>query len=215
LVLASVTGLAANSARADVIADLFNTGVDAAGVTLPDGTVDPHYVVVASPIGAGPALVVDPGGFPIPPWVANDPGPGGSMWISGPGYLPSDVPTGLYLYRTTFTILANQDPFSALISGEYTADDQASIYLNGIYISGPNPDEDYENFTPFSITSNFASGVNVLDFYVFDTHRVVQGLRVSMEGTVNSIPEPASFALLGLGGLGLLGFRHIRRRSRA
>src|SRR5690606_34257262 len=89
-----VIGAAAPNARAAAITDLFNTGVDGSGTTLANLSVDPHYSLISSPVGPGTAVVVDPGGFPIPPWLANTPGPGGSMWITGPGSLANPSAIG-------------------------------------------------------------------------------------------------------------------------
>src|SRR3712207_1580858 len=91
-VVAAVLTVGTPSTQASVIiSDLYSTGVDASHTTLGHGALDPHYVLTSSPAGAGSAFVVNPNGFPIPPWLANDPvgTAGGSMWISGPATPPT------------------------------------------------------------------------------------------------------------------------------
>jgi hypothetical protein len=60
-----------------VIQALFNTGMDNNGVVLGDGSVDPHYTLIAAPnaSGYGPNAFVVNAGYPIGPggWFANSP----------------------------------------------------------------------------------------------------------------------------------------------
>jgi hypothetical protein len=214
LTAAALTAGAAR-ARADVIADLYSTGVNSAHATMGNGSADAHYALVSSPVGSGTAFVVNPGGFPVPPWVANDPvgTPGGSMWISGPVTPTTNEPNGIYDYRTTFTIGAGFNAATASIIGQLTADDRVSVRLNGVLEVPSDPDQGYGSLFPFSITSGFVSGTNTLDFLVENTHDAVEGLRVNMTGTV-AVPEPGPLALAGVGSL-LGGAVWARRRRRA
>jgi hypothetical protein len=55
---------------------LYNTGVNDSGTPLPSGAIDPHYTLVSSPDGSGPAFVVIDGQFPFVPFF-----PGHPAWL--------------------------------------------------------------------------------------------------------------------------------------
>jgi hypothetical protein len=205
-------------ARAGLIADLYSTGVDNNGVTLGNGVTDTHYRLTVAPVGAGSGTttyVVNPGGFPIPPWFPNDAvgTAGGSMWISGPRTPAVGEPNGRYIYHTTFTIGAGIDPNSVRISGFLTADDKVEVALNGNgnIVVPFTPDQGYGSIYSFSINSGFRAGSNELNFLVQNTHESVEGLRVVM--TSSAVPEPASLAMMGLGVAGSLAGYRLRRRK--
>ncbi len=198
------------------------TGCSLLGVTtMPDGSVDPNYLVTSVPapeIGApvvlvGAARVVAEDGFPIPPWVAND---GNSKWIGPtPSTLNSDGPNGFYSYTTTFS-LTGLDPTTARISGSWAVDDFGEIYLNGTGTGETiTCTACFSALTPFLIESGFVSGLNTLEFRVENFFGGPTGLRVDdIIGTADligePIPEPASMLLLGTG---LVGAAMRRRRA--
>ena len=82
-----VVALCAGTAHASPIT-LFNTGVNASGTPLPDGTIgDPHWSLMVVPVGSTSDIRIrtSAGGFPISPagpWIGDD---GLSAWI-GPNY---------------------------------------------------------------------------------------------------------------------------------
>ena len=172
LVLSAVLIASAMFGRAPVagaasIPGLFNTGVDSAGVALPNGAVDPHYKLIVSPDGAYPgpnAYAADPiaAGY----WMANT---AQSRWI-GPavneGY-PSGAPThaqGDYTYRITFD-LTGFGTASVVVSGGWAADNYGpALLLNGAatgFTCGG-----YGSLSPFTLTAGFVPGLNTLDFVV-------------------------------------------------
>ena len=67
-VAAVVLGLVA-MANADAVrtvpTGVYNTGVSNSGTPLASGAIDPHYTLVSSPNGGGPAFVVIDGQFPL------------------------------------------------------------------------------------------------------------------------------------------------------
>src|SRR5205809_239699 len=66
------------------IPGLFNTGVDACGNPLADGTIgDPHYELIAVPSGTTDIRVRTlAGGYPVPPYIPDNPD---SAWIGPNG----------------------------------------------------------------------------------------------------------------------------------
>jgi hypothetical protein len=161
---------AATSANAvltvlEAIPGLFNTGVDNAGVSLPSGSVDPHWRITASidPGFPGPdALVLNDSGFPIPPWLANDEI---SKWIAPRADQSSGNLEGDYTYQTTFDA-TGFDPATIRVAGEWATDNTGTdILVNGVS-TGQRNNGQFVVWTPFQITSGFVAGVNALDFKV-------------------------------------------------
>ena len=205
--------------RADAIT-IFNTGVNASGTPLADGTIgDPHYSLVGTPGGTSTIRVrTSAGGFPIPPWIGNN---STSAWI-GPNNDPSlDGPQGHYDYQTKFTLPSNALLSSASITGQWAGDnDLIQILLNGVPVPQGNlPAIDpgggtrpLNTFFPFSITNGFVAGTNTLDFIVNNqpTSNNPTGVRVELSGTF-TIPEPSTLALFGLSIASFAGWRRLRR----
>jgi len=165
-------------ARADQIV-LFNTGVSTAGTQLSNGQIDPHYTLTSRP-DAVPTpdttkVLTSAGGFPIPPWLGDTTT---SRWLV-PGTSDDDgnAPLGNYTFQTTFTLPAFS---SASITGQWALDNSGiSIAINGTPIPGTSVPESrpgpggttifpFQEFTPFSVTSGFQTGLNTLAFTVFN-----------------------------------------------
>ncbi len=181
--------------QAAPIPDLFNTGVDSSGTPLAAGMTDPHYALVASPLGASTAETGSLAGT----WLGPD---AASQWIysaSGP-----DV-VGHIDFQTTFTLPAD---FSiASITGQFATDNEmVDIYLNGVSLGISQPsDLGFTFWTPFSIPSgsDFIGGLNTLDF-VINNDGGPEGLRVEMTGDASvrsTVPDSCSTAFLLFGGI--------------
>jgi hypothetical protein len=202
--LASLIGitLGAMAAQAQVI--LYNTGVDASGTPLPDGTIgDPHYSLVSVPGGTTDIRVrTSAGGYPVTAGYIGDDAL--SAWIGPNNDSSLDGPSGLYDYQTTFDINAI-NPATVSIMGQYATDNEmVDVYLNGhsLGISNPSP-YGYAQWTPFQISpsTDFVSGNNTLDFIV-NNDSLPTALRVEMTAFV---PEPAA-PLIFCMGLVFFGF---------
>ncbi len=158
--------LVASVARPASIPGFFNTGVDAVGVSLTTGAMDPHFKLIASadPAYPGPGAVAC---SPIPSayWYANN---AVSRWIApatDENYpaLGTPHPGGDYIYRFELD-LANYDPSTVVVSGSWGVDNAGRIVLNGV--STGITTTSYNPLVPFNIQSGFVPGLNHLDFVV-------------------------------------------------
>lgn len=201
-----VASLPTPPAQAD-IPGLYNTGI--ANI----GGADPHYALTVNVDPGSTAYVVSS----MPPsWTPNGPG---SQWIA-PAANQTTASPGNYVYRTTFD-LNGFDPSTASITGQWAADDTGlDIKINGVStLQSTN-----STLNPFSINSGFISGLNTLDFLVFNdpNNRSLNpsGLRVeflsarAQIGTAvpaNVVPIPAAVWLFVSGLMGLLGITRYNR----
>jgi hypothetical protein len=146
---------------------LYNTAVDSARALLPIGWVDPHYtlgpVPLATPSYTAPHAIVSSPIWLLPPIR------GLSDWIA-PSTNSSSDPSGFYTYTNQFTLPVGADPASASISGRWSADNGAKMYINGVAapvppIATPNGYQTWHNFT---LATGFLGNpaVNTLRFVV-------------------------------------------------
>jgi hypothetical protein len=182
---------------------LYNTGVDDSNVLLLNGTIDPHYSLITSPDSTytGPNTYASWDQYPIlggPWWVLNGPD---SKWIT-PAYSSATVfSAGYYIYRTTFD-LTGSNPETARIKGDWSVDNiGVDILINGISTgnsinASDGTDWAFSVWHSFYINSGFESGINTLDFVLFNgggddpfqTYGTsFSGLRVEMTGTVGGV----------------------------
>lgn len=214
--------LVAGPALGATISSLYNTGVDAAGVPLSDGATDSHYLLVFPGAQEGvPYVATGAGGFPIPPWLADN---ATSAWTTtlnpvtplGPG---SNTNIGVfadYYYETTFS-MSGLNPATAVIAGQVSYDNfLQDVLLNGqsTGISAPaaNPGPSFGGWLAFSFDAAdialLNGGVNTLTFIVrsaqADGMEDYTGVRVEfLQRDAAVIPEPSSLGLLGAGLLAL------------
>lgn len=168
------------------ITGLFNTGVDACGRPLADGTVgDPHYKLITVPGGTTDIRVrTSAGGVPIPPFLADN---SDSTWIGPNGDDMLTGPAGEYVYRTSFNLTGVTLSGVSIVGQWCTDNDGVRIVLNGVDTGiPPTAFEQFElAFAPFIISSGFVLGLNTLDFVV-NNGGGPTALRVEM--TINVTP---------------------------
>ena len=201
--LFAITFAAPYGAQADPITSLFSTGVDALGIKLPGGSVDPHYTETLGPASAYAI------GSPVGSWVGNT---STAEWVSPD---PSTYAgPGPFIYHTTFD-LTGLIPATAIITGFIAADDQADVILNGtiVFSTVDTFSRPWSFLEALTINSGFIDGVNTLDIFVPNNIETSNdgptGLLLDISGTAAPVPEPVSFLLFGSG---LLGLARLRRR---
>jgi hypothetical protein len=207
-IVVAIAALAMASAAHAGVIPIFNSGVNASGVSLPDGTLgDPHYILLTVPDGSTTELRVrtSVGGFPVGPWNGDS---AISAWIGPNNDSSVDGPGGVYDYRTTFS-LAGLLPATASLTGQWAVDNEGvGLLINGVLTGNPGPPGGFV-FGAFSVNSGFVDGVNTLDFLVNNDGGPI-GLRVEVSGTADAagaVPEPASLVLFGAGFAVLCMFR--------
>ena len=206
------------TANALPITDLYNTGVNDSGVALGPGVSDPHYVLSSQPASGSLIATTVPNGFPIPPWIANS---ATSGWI-GPNTPQAFGPVGLYTYQTTFTLPALADLSTVLVGGLYAVDNVAiDIVINGVSVGTGQLSTGFRSYTPFTISSNFALGLNTLAFVLENlpsgdnpTGLRVDSIQGSYEERQNTIPEPSTLLLVGIAAIGF-GIQARRRNDKS
>jgi PEP-CTERM motif len=201
-----VLGLFAD-AQATIITNLFDTG------TL---TSTSNGSVLAAPSSVDTNYAIS-GAFPTGPFVERIfpnqyVGNTSDSQFIGPnanGFI--GFPTGTTDFTTTFTITGGL--FSASLSGQVAADDEVTIFLNG---HNEGTHMGFTAFNPFTISSGFVVGTNVLTFSVTNLFaNTPTALQVhGLEGSY-AVPEPTSMALMGIGGVAAFGFSRFRRQRAA
>lgn len=187
-----IQGLAGQSAGP--VPGLFNTGVDANGNLLSEGSIDPHYTLVSSADTNAPG----PNSYIVTESAINAvypnayPDGASSQWITPSGDTGSCAP-GNYIYRTTFD-LSGYDTNSVTISGNWWMDDAGlDIRLNGNSTGNSySPPVTFVG-AAFTINHGFINGLNTLDFVISNAQcgscpqdYTPTGLRVELSGTGSS-----------------------------
>jgi hypothetical protein len=170
-----------------------------------------HWSLVepGAQVGA-PLVATAAGGFPIPPWLADN---STSAWIGtlNPIALGPTNVTREYYYETGFS-LAGLVPSTAVISGRASQDNSLlDVLINGQSTGISESAVSFGGWTDFSFgpedIAHLNAGDNTLTFIVqsatTDGADDYTSVRVEFL-TKTAIPEPSSLSLFGLGVLGLL-----------
>ncbi len=144
----------------------FATGVDANGLPLDDGAIDPHWSIASTPSGArGPAYATDTPAaksYVDLYWMRNS---SRSRWISPQADEGLPEPGGYYKYRTLLD-LGGFDPSSVWLIARVAVDyELTGVRVNDLTVGsrsalGPGA------FQTLEIDGVFQSGINTLDFVV-------------------------------------------------
>lgn len=216
-----------------------NTGLNGVYSPIAGGDVDPDWIITQiinpNPAGAIPsncppntascaASIVTDAVVTSSGWLANtgnDITQTGSRWI---WVNPFAQPTGFgagspvqVLIHTEFTLPVDFNPTTVVISGRMASDDAVTqVSVNGVTVPGLNQ-SGFGAFGPtftinlasFGGPNPFVAGTNRL-FFLLNDNIAVGGFRAELTGEYQSIPEPATWLLMGAG---LVGFAAYRRRK--
>jgi hypothetical protein len=189
-----------SNAHASIIPGLFNTGVDSNGIILSPGSIEQHYIMSDGYI----SYITEASSS----WIDAPPD---SLWIS-PFDQSTTAPEITYYYRITFD-LSGLDPSTAIISGMWSTDNDSTMYINDQYTGNSLGIYGYESLSPFTVSTGFVEGINVLEFRVNNSPSPFlnpTALLVSdISGSANPVPIPSSIVLL-LSGFAFIGQRLVR-----
>jgi hypothetical protein len=212
IAVAAILGLGAVNASASLIANLA-TGLNGSGtLQTTGGSVDANWMYNDSGVSpaTGNAKVVDPtsadwfGG-----WLANG---ANSSWIAPNPSINNNGPAP-YTFTRTFNLSGYLLSSVTLTGGAWAIDDAGTLALNGTTIStvGSGAWGALTSFTLAGATLN--QGVNTLTITITSDDQFLEGVRLEgqINGTLSTVPEPATFALFGAGVAALALLR--RRRA--
>jgi hypothetical protein len=216
LIAAAGLVAAAGAAQAVTIPGLINTGVGAAG------TIDTNYkfgvtagTAVGTPCAGGACgVVTSNASFPLGIWLPNT---ATSSWLAptinqGASYDPTS--NGIYTWTLSFN-LTGFIPSTASLSGQFLADNSATVSLNGGPVLATTTS--FTNWATFTASSGFVAGLNTLTFtgtnIALSTSPNPTGIRVEFTASnVSAVPEPSA-AVLALAGLVMVGGLAKRRMA--
>jgi hypothetical protein len=178
---------------------LYNTGVDAAGLSVGNGPELHWCVFVGSSSTCDATFVYSSGGFPIPPWLAAPVG-GASSWVT-PFRDTNGAFNEVYTYRYQFTgvagTLAARDAHDDELLGIELYDVTNSTSLGTFGDAGPP--HSFGSWSTTQVFSNALVAANTyyIDYKVKNSGGGPTGLRVEFEQQ-NSVPVTSSLALAAL-----------------
>jgi fibro-slime domain-containing protein len=145
---------------------------------------------------------------------------GTSNWADGTYSLPFSVPSNFFANGSSdggangYISTELQATFNAPDGGSVTftlgSDDDAFVFLNGKLVVDDGGV--HAIATAPTTVSGLLDGVNTVDVFQVDRHTVQSALVFDANVTLNAVPEPSTWAMMGLG-FAALGFAGFRRAS--
>jgi Concanavalin A-like lectin/glucanases superfamily len=144
------------------------------GLNISPGQQDPRWQIIAAPpsqTGPYPAYSTDP----VVSWVAAA---SPAQWVQrAQNASPQGDDAGNYTYRIQFNL--NPAAYSSIqIVGQFSADNSATIQLNGVTQTSCPGIVCFQGLHSLNINSGFVSGVNDLEIIVNNASRSATGLLV-------------------------------------
>jgi fibro-slime domain-containing protein len=124
---------------------------------------------------------------------------------------PSGSNGGTVGYIATHLQATFTAPAGGTVTFNLGSDDDSFIYLNGTLVADYAGIHGFTNIS-FPVTTGLIDGVNKVDVFQVDRQTVQSGLYFDANVTLNSVPEPSTWAMMGLG-FAALGFAGHRARK--
>ena len=143
---------------------------------------------------------------------------GSSNYSNGTYSIPFDFSSNFFANGTSdggangYISAHLQAKFTAPHGGTVTfnlgSDDDAWIFLNGTLVVDNGGIHAFDNIA-YPVTTGLVGGANTVDVFMADRHTIQSGLYFDANVQLNAVPEPSTWAMMGLGfaALGFAGYR--------
>ena len=153
---------------------------------------------------------------------------GKSLWITPQSNgIGNNAAAGQYIYQTTFSlsqatqgtiagkVAATAGIIAIRINGVYVAGTAASTATsNPWYAAGTGAAASNKAFKTYNFTNiQMNSGLNTIQFITSNAGNQKTGLNNIFTSATAVVPEPSTFALLGMGIVGMIAARYRRRQA--